>query len=90
MKPLMNLDEAVFDDIEDNGYYTSRRATIGDHIGAKKLGYNLTVLPPGKAQCPFRPLSPDTTQSLPAAAGTASSSPGWVACCSHLWCRSRC
>ena len=28
-------------------------AKISDHIGAKKLGYNQTVLPPGKAQCPF-------------------------------------
>ena len=53
MKPFMNLDEAVFDDIEDNGFYTSKRATLSDHIGAKKLGYNLTELPPGKAQCPF-------------------------------------
>ena len=23
------------------------------HVGAKKLGYNLTELPPGQAQCPF-------------------------------------
>ncbi len=53
MKPIMNLDDVVFDDIEDNGYFTSRRAQISDHIGARKLGYNLTVLPPGKAQCPF-------------------------------------
>lgn len=53
MKPVMNLDEAEFDDIEDNGLYTSRRARISGRIGAKKLGYNLTVLPPGKAQCPF-------------------------------------
>lgn len=53
MKPIMNLADAVFDDIEDNGYYTSKRATISDQIGAKKLGYNLTELPPGKAQCPF-------------------------------------
>jgi len=52
-KPIMNLDDIVFDDIEENGLYTSRRATIGDHIGARKLGYNLTILPPGKAQCPF-------------------------------------
>jgi uncharacterized cupin superfamily protein len=51
--PIMNLDEAVFDDVEENGIYTSKRATIGAHIGAKKLGYNLTVLPPGKVQCPF-------------------------------------
>jgi uncharacterized cupin superfamily protein len=53
VKPVMNLDDAVFDDVEENGLYTSRRATIGGHIGARNLGYNLTVLPPGKAQCPF-------------------------------------
>lgn len=52
-KPFMNLDEVQFDDIEDNGYYTSRRGSISRHIGARDLGYNLTVLPPGKAQCPF-------------------------------------
>jgi len=52
-KPVMNLDEVEFDDIEENGIYTSSRATISDHIGARDLGYNLTVLPPGKAQCPF-------------------------------------
>ena len=53
MKPLMNLDAVEFDDIEDNGYFTSKRASIGSHIGARQLGYNLTVLPAGKAQCPF-------------------------------------
>jgi uncharacterized cupin superfamily protein len=53
MKPIMNLDEVAFDDVEENGIYTSSRGQISDHIGAKKLGYNLTVLPPGKVQCPF-------------------------------------
>jgi uncharacterized cupin superfamily protein len=52
-KPIMNLTDAVFDDVEENGLYTSSRAQISDHIGARKLGYNLTVLPPGKVQCPF-------------------------------------
>jgi uncharacterized cupin superfamily protein len=51
--PIMNLDEVDFDDIEENGIYTSRRGTIGARIGARQLGYNLTVLPPGKVQCPF-------------------------------------
>jgi uncharacterized cupin superfamily protein len=51
--PLVNLDDVEFDDIEDNGYYTSRRALFSAGIGARRLGYNLTVLPPGKAQCPF-------------------------------------
>ncbi|MDR7335642.1 cupin domain-containing protein [Roseateles asaccharophilus] len=52
-KPIANLDELTFDDIEDNGYYTSRRACFSASIGARALGYNLTELPPGKAQCPF-------------------------------------
>ena len=52
-KPFVNLDEVQFDDIEENGYYTSKRALLSAKIGARKLGYNLTELPPGKAQCPF-------------------------------------
>jgi uncharacterized cupin superfamily protein len=52
-KPFVNLDEVEFTDLEDNGYYTSRRAQFSAGIGARRLGYNLTVLPPGKAQCPF-------------------------------------
>jgi uncharacterized cupin superfamily protein len=53
MRPIMNLDEVEMDDVEVNGIYTSSRGQISDHIGAQKLGYNLTVLPPGKVQCPF-------------------------------------
>jgi len=49
MKPVMNIDEGKFDDVEENDLYTSSRGQISDHIGARKLGYNLTVLPPGKA-----------------------------------------
>jgi uncharacterized cupin superfamily protein len=52
-KPFVNLDDVEFTDIEANGYYTSRRAQFSAGIGARKLGYNLTELPPGKAQCPF-------------------------------------
>ena len=52
-KPIMNLDEVAFDDVEENGKYTSSRGQISDHIGAQQLGYNLTILPPGKVQCPF-------------------------------------
>jgi uncharacterized cupin superfamily protein len=52
-KPVVNLDEVQFDDLEDSGYYTSRRAQFSAGIGARQLGYNLTILPPGKAQCPY-------------------------------------
>ena len=54
MKPIANLDEITqFEDVEENGIYTSRRAMFSAGIGARRLGYNLTVLPPGKVQCPF-------------------------------------
>ncbi len=53
MKPIANLSELTFDDIEENGLYTSRRALFSASIGAQNLGYNLTELPAGKAQCPF-------------------------------------
>ncbi len=43
VKPIMNLDDVEFDDVEENGIYTSKRGTISDRIGASKLGYNLTV-----------------------------------------------
>ena len=52
-KPFVNLDEVEFTDIEEDGYYTSKRAQFSAGIGARKLGYNLTELPSGKAQCPF-------------------------------------
>jgi len=52
-RPFVNLDDVEFNDIEDNGCYTSKRALFSKSIGARKLGYNLTELPPGKAQCPF-------------------------------------
>jgi uncharacterized cupin superfamily protein len=52
-KPFVNLADVVFDDVEENGLYTSRRALFSAAIGARKLGYNLTELPPGRAQCPF-------------------------------------
>ena len=54
MKPVMNIDEVKFDDVEVNDLYTSSRGQISDHIRAKKLGYHLTVLPPGNAQCRYR------------------------------------
>lgn len=54
MKPVINLDDITeFDDVEENGRYTSKRALFSAAIGARQLGYNLTVVPPGKVQCPF-------------------------------------
>jgi hypothetical protein len=35
MKPVMNIDEVKFDDVEENGMYTYSRGQISDNIGAK-------------------------------------------------------
>ena len=53
MLPFVNLRDVMFTDVEENGFYTSRRAQFSAAIGAKKLAYNLTELSPGSAQCPF-------------------------------------
>ena len=53
VKPILNLDDVTFDDVEENGLYTSSRGEISRRIGARDLGYNLTIVPPGKVQCPF-------------------------------------
>ena len=52
-KPFVNLDEVELNSVEENGFYTSRRAQFSAAIGARQLGYNVTELPPGSAQCPF-------------------------------------
>lgn len=38
-EPVINLDEVEFDDVEENGIYTSRRALFSNGIGARQLGY---------------------------------------------------
>jgi len=32
VKPVLNLDAVAFDDVEENGLYTSSRGQIGTHI----------------------------------------------------------
>ncbi|HXV78000.1 MAG TPA: cupin domain-containing protein [Candidatus Polarisedimenticolaceae bacterium] len=52
MKPVINLDELEIES-HDRGSFGSRYGVISDRIGARKLGYNLTICPPGKRACPF-------------------------------------
>ncbi len=52
MKPVINLDELDIVSHED-GPFRGRYGVIGERIGAQKLGYNLTICPPGKKVCPF-------------------------------------
>lgn len=53
MKPFLNLDELGDFEENESGKYAERCAVISPKIGAKKLGYSLSVVPPGKRVCPF-------------------------------------
>jgi len=53
MKPLINIKKIDKFDEYDHGSFHGKYALISDNIGASKLGYNLTVVPPGKKSCPF-------------------------------------
>jgi uncharacterized cupin superfamily protein len=60
-RPIVNVDElepqprpAAFAPTGDAATrYEARVAMIGPRVGAQKLGYNLTVVPPGKRAYPF-------------------------------------
>jgi uncharacterized cupin superfamily protein len=52
MKPVINLDELTMQSHED-GPFQGKYGGISERIGAKKLGYSLTICPPGKTVCPF-------------------------------------
>ncbi len=57
-KPIINLDELqprLFSDIRPNApekYSGATIATISARIGAQRLGYNITTVPPGKCAFP--------------------------------------
>jgi uncharacterized cupin superfamily protein len=52
-RPIMNLSEIEFRDQGNGERFQARLGTIGAKIGAQKLGYNVTVVPPGKRAFPF-------------------------------------
>lgn len=52
LKPVMNLDEVELV-ADEEGPFKHTYGIISDKIGAKKLGYNLSIVPPGKKVCPF-------------------------------------
>jgi uncharacterized cupin superfamily protein len=50
-KPVINLDELEYRD--DGPGLPGRHAPVAGKIGGRKLGYNVSVCPPGKSTCPF-------------------------------------
>ena len=52
-KPIVNIDELEFMDWGHGERFEAKLGQIGARIGARDLGYNLTILPPGKAAFPI-------------------------------------
>ena len=52
-KRILNLDDLDYMDWGHGEKYAARLGMASRRIGAKQLGYNLTVVPPGKRAFPF-------------------------------------
>ena len=53
MKPLINVEDITeFKGHEHDGF-KAQYADVGEKIGANQLGYNITIIPPGKKSWPF-------------------------------------
>ncbi len=53
MKPVINLSELSDFEVHENGPFRSKHCGISEKIGASRLGYNLSIVPPGHKVCPF-------------------------------------
>jgi uncharacterized cupin superfamily protein len=51
--PIVNLADLELFPLGNGERYQARIGAIGKRLGAQQLGYNLTVLPPGKCAFPF-------------------------------------
>lgn len=52
-KNIINIDDLKFIPFGNGEKFEAKFGMIGRAIGAQQLGYNLTVLPPGKAGFPY-------------------------------------
>jgi uncharacterized cupin superfamily protein len=48
-----NIHTPEFDEVRDHDGFRSRRARIGDQLGAERLGMSLWEVPPGEAAYPY-------------------------------------
>ena len=53
MQPVINLDDLELESTDPLGPFEQTYGVISANIGARRLGYNLTITPPGKRACPF-------------------------------------
>jgi len=52
-KPILNIDQLPLEERRHGERFEARMAQIGRLLGARKLGYRLVMLPPGKAAWPL-------------------------------------
>lgn len=53
MKPIINVEDITEFKSHENGSFKAQYADVGSKLGAKELGYNITIIPPGKKSWPF-------------------------------------
>ena len=53
MKPLINVEDITDFEGHEHGSFKAKYAVVGEKIGANQLGYNITIIPPGKKSYPF-------------------------------------
>jgi uncharacterized cupin superfamily protein len=53
MKPIINVGDLEYRTWGNGGRFVARMAALAPRVGAQKLGYNVTVLPPGKCAFPL-------------------------------------
>lgn len=51
-RPIVNIDELEMMDFGHDERFQARMGRIGPVLGARKLGYNVTVVPPGRRAFP--------------------------------------
>jgi uncharacterized cupin superfamily protein len=50
---IVNLDQLEYRPLGNGEKFEARMGAVGSRVGAQKLGYNVTVVPPGKRAFPF-------------------------------------
>jgi uncharacterized cupin superfamily protein len=53
MKPIVNLDEVPREPVKHGDKFDAFDGPIGEHVGARHLGYSIIIVPPGKRAYPF-------------------------------------
>lgn len=52
-KPILNINEVKLEQSEKGTLYQESFQSVGRLIGAQKLGYGVSIVPPNKRACPF-------------------------------------